>query len=141
MEYIKSRLLLLILFAMFSLVGCSEEQIDYIHYEQMDEITIEGNQITIVLYENLALPYHWSSEIFGSGIELLEDNSYSDDGFSIQAGVADSYHVFVFECTQEAEGQILIYKKSVTTEGEIAETRTYSISYVDGKLTCNGYSE
>lgn len=141
MKYIKSRLLLLILFVMFSFAGCSEEQLDYIHYEQMDEITVEGSKVTIVLYENGALPYRWSSEISGLGMELLEDNSYDDNSFSLQAGVADSYRVFVFECTQEAEGQILIYKKSLNTEGEIAETRTYSILYVDGKLTCNGYSE
>jgi len=141
MKYIKSRLLLLILFVMFSLVGCSEEQLDYIHYEQMEEITIEGSEITIVLYENKALPYRWEYEISGIGIELAEDKSVEDDGFSIQTGVSDSYRVFVFNCVEEAEGQVLIHKKSLNGENEIAETRTYSVSHVDGKLTCNGYSE
>lgn len=141
MKYINCRLLLMIFLVLFFLVGCSKEQLDYIHYEQMDEITIEGSLVTIVLYENQALPYRWEYEISGTDIELLEDKSVDDDSFSLHAGVSDSYRVFIFNCMDETEGQILIKMKSLNSEDEITETRVYNIAYVDGALTCNGFSK
>jgi len=126
------------------LFACTGDEVeeDYSYYEDVDEITVEGNQITIVLYENEALPYRWEYTLYTSDIELLEDKSLDDESFSIQAGVADSYRVFVFECKEGCQGSISLQSVRIAgEEGTVSETRWYEVQYTDGKLTCNGIAE
>lgn len=126
---------------LFACTG-TEEEMNYSYYQDMDEITVEGNQITIVLYENEALPYRWDYTLYTSDIVLLEDKSLDDESFSLQAGVADSYRVFVFGCKEGCQGSISLQLVRIAgEEGAVNETRWYEVQYIDGQLSCNGIVE
>ncbi|MBR2403389.1 MAG: hypothetical protein IKB01_11615 [Lachnospiraceae bacterium] len=126
---------------LFACTGTEEEK-DFFYYEDMDEIVVEGNQITLVLYEDQALPYRWDYSTSTSGIALLEDKSVDDESFSVQAGVSESYRVFVFECKEGCQGNISLQLVRIAgDEGEIRETRLYNVLYIDGQLSCNGVVE
>lgn len=125
-------------------VACAdtEEEENYSYYEDMDEITVEGNQITLVLYENQALPYRWNYFTSTSDIVCLEDKSVDDESFSFQAGVSDSYRVFVFECKEACQGSIYLQLERIAgDEGEVHEARLYNVLHIDGQLSCNGVVE
>ena len=139
------KMLCIFLFAgivlLFACTGVEEEK-DYSYYEDMGEITVNGNQIVIVLYENEALPYRWKQSTSTSDIVLLEDNSVNDESFTLQAGVADSYRVFVFECKEGCQGNIYFHSKRISgDEDDVLEGRFYNVIYTDGQLSCNGVVE
>lgn len=126
------------------LVACTdtEEEENYSYYEEMEEVTVEGNQITIVLYEDQALPYRWNYFTSTSDIVCLEDKSVDDESFSLQAGVSDSYRVFVFECKEACQGSIYLQLERIAgDEGEVKEARLYNVIYADEQLSCNGVVE
>ena len=139
------KILCIFLFAgIVLLFACAdpEEEKDFSYYEDMDEITVNGNQIVIILYENEALPYRWKPSTSTSDIVLLEDNSVNDESFSLQAGVSDSYRVFVFECKEGCQGDIYLQLERIEgDEDEVMERRFYSVIYTDGQLSCNGIVE
>ena len=125
------------------LTACSEtEEENYSYYEDMDEITVEGNQITLVLYEDQALPYRWNYFASTPDIVCLEDKSVDDESFSVQAGVSKSYRVFVFECKVGCQGNIYLQLERIAGDvGEVQEARLYNVLYIDGQLSCNGVVE
>lgn len=139
------KILCIFLFAgivlLFACTGPEEEK-GFSYYEDMDEITVNGNQITIVLYENEALPYRWKHSTSTSDIVLLEDKSVDDESFSLQAGVSDSYRVFIFECKEGCQGNIYLQSERIAgDEEEIHEARLYNVIYTDGQLSCNDVVE
>lgn len=119
--------------------ACSkDEQVDetYRDYEAMETVTVEDNKITLVLYENQALPYRWNYTVTDEAIVLVEDISVEKNDMSLQTGVSDSYRVFVFECGEVSEERLYLRLERIDTPKNIVEKHRYRVTYEEGTLIC-----
>lgn len=129
----------LIIGTMF-MAGCSEDENvmeSYSDYDDMESITVEGNKITLVLYEDQALPYRWDYTVTDDAIVLLEDKSIDKNDTSLQVGVSESYRVLIFECGDVNEERLYLRLESINGETkDVIEKHRYRVTYIDGQLIC-----
>ena len=115
----------------FCMAGCgSVKQPSYSALERMKEMTIDGNKVTIVLYQDGALPIRWEITGLGEGVELLEDYQVeAPDAFPFDmgsVGSAPEYQVYVMELTAEDKCWIQIDKNRINTDPkELLERKSY----------------
>lgn len=122
------------------MAGCSEDENvmeSYLDYDDMEPITVEGNKITVVLYEDQALPYRWDYTVTDEAIVLLEDKSIDKNDTTLQVGVSESYRVLIFECGDVNEERLYLRLESINGETkDVIEKHRYRVTYVDGQLIC-----
>lgn len=122
------------------MAGCSEDENvmeSYLDYDDMEPITVEGNKITVVLYEDQALPYRWDYTVTDEAIVLLEDKSIDKNDTALQVGVSESYRVLIFECGDVNEERLYLRLESINGETkDVIEKHRYRVTYVDGQLIC-----
>lgn len=124
------RCLYLCLFV-FCITGCRADGTpSFYELEHVSEMTIKGNTVTIVLYQDGALPSRWEIGGLGEGVELLEDYQVAEpDGFPFtigSVGSAPEYQVYVMELTAEEECWIRIDKNRINADPkELLERRSY----------------
>ena len=108
----------------------ADETYDYEDVEEMDEVTVEGNKIIFALYENQAIPYRWTSNVKGSGITLLSEESVDGQGNMFSVGVSPSYHIFTFEWNTDGEAEIeFIHARYDSTDrDEASEIRKFLVT-------------
>lgn len=118
--------------------GCSLTADIYAAYQAMDEITIDGQHITLVLPEDQAIPYRWECAVSTNDILLLEDKTIKKEGVSIGGGVSKAYRVYVFECKDQCSGTIFLELVCISSEDckEVEEIKKYDVSYEEGCLNC-----
>lgn len=115
----------------FCMAGCgSVKQPSFSALERMKEMTIDGNKVTIVLYQDGALPSRWEITGLGEGVELLEDYQVEEpDTFPFDigsVGSAPEYQVYVMELTAEDKCWIQIDKNRINTDPkELLERKSY----------------
>ena len=115
----------------FCMAGCgSVKQPSFSALERMKEMTIDGNKVTIVLYQDGALPSRWEITGLGEGVELLEDYQVEEpDAFPFDmgsVGSAPEYQVYVMELTAEDKCWIQIDKNRINTDPkELLERKSY----------------
>ena len=130
----------LAVFAMLFLTACLKEEMaedSYQNYEDMETVTVEGNKITFVLYENQALPYRWTYTATDEAIVLVEDFSVNNNDMSLQAGVSDSYRVLVFECGEVSEERLYLRLERIgDSDKDVIERHRYRVTYEEDKLIC-----
>ena len=130
----------LFIFSVIFLTACSKEETmedSYWDYENMKTITVEDNKITLVLYEDQALPYRWNYTATDDAIVLIEDISVDKKDMSIQAGVSDSYRVFVFECGEVGEERLYLRLERIgDTDKDVIEKHRYRVTYEEDQLIC-----
>ena len=145
MKKIKMLMLLMVVVGNICLLGCGQkddaeteiENESYGDYKNMPELSVEDNRITIVVYEDQALPYRWTYRVTDENIVLIEDKSVDDKDFTIQAGVSNSYRVFVFECDEAFEERIYLNLQRIEDYGsDVIEKRRYRVTYEEDKLIC-----
>lgn len=122
------------------MAGCSEDENvmeSYLDYDDMEPITVEGNKITVVLYEDQALPYRWDYTVTDEAIVLLEDKSIDKNDTTLQVGVSESYRVLIFECGDVNEERLYLRLESINGKTkDVIEKHRYRVTYVDGQLIC-----
>ena len=133
-------MVMVLFFTTYFLTACSKEETmedSYWDYENMKTITVEDNKITLVLYEDQALPYRWTYTATDDAIVLIEDISVDKKDMSIQAGVSDSYRVFVFECGEVREERLYLRLERIgDTDKNVIEKHRYRVTYEEDQLIC-----
>lgn len=106
--------------------------------EDMEEITVEGNTVTVALLQDIPLPYRWTVTYQSEYVTLIEEyeveNPANDSMFS--AGSAPEYHVFVFELKESNLAQIEIYNQWVVEPENLEKAngkRNFILEYADGQ--------
>lgn len=146
---IKIRILLLLCLLSPGLSACGlldvkveeEEQTgsyDYDDVEEMEEVTVEGDQITFAVYENQALPYRWVTSVEGDAISLVSDETVDGNGNMFAAGDSPAYHIFVFQWNGDGEAMIeLIHARYDSDDREeAAKIRCFWVTKCGDDITC-----
>ena len=103
MKKIKMLMLLMVVVGNICLLGCGQkddaeteiENESYGDYKNMPEISVEDNRITIVVYEDQALPYRWTYRVTDENIvfELRNETRVGDTVTFIIPGQIDGVAV------------------------------------------------
>ena len=137
---------ILIVFAMLS--ACSsgnsdngeemKEHPSFSTIEDMPEITVEGNRVTVALLQDIPLPYRWAVTYQSENVTLVEEyeveDPWEDSMFSV--GSAEEYHVLVFELAEADTAQLEFYNQWVVEPENLSEAngkRNFILEYVDGQ--------
>lgn len=106
--------------------------------EEMEEITVEGNTVTVALLQDIPLPYRWGITYQSDCATLVEEyeveDPWEDSVFS--TGSAEEYHVFVFELTQADTAQLKFHNKWVIEPENLTEAngiRNFILEFTDGQ--------
>ena len=85
--------------------------------EDMEEITVEGNIVTVALLQDIPLPYRWAVTWQSECATLIEEYEVEDPANSsmFSSGSAPEYHVFVFELEESDMTQLEFYNSCTTT--------------------------
>jgi len=84
-----------------------ESTYTYRELEKMEEVTVEGDKIIFVLYENQALPYIWKTSAKGTALTLIADETVDGNDLNIfSAGDSPAYHVFIYQWNSDGEAEI-----------------------------------
>ena len=111
-------------------------QYSYNELENMNEVSIEGNEIHIVLYENQAIPYRWYHQLTGENVELMLNETVDGTAAWNEAGNSPTYHVFVFEVCQDGQAEITIHLARMDDRTEISEKRSYFVDCNQNVVSC-----
>ena len=106
--------------------------------EDMEEITVEGNTVTVVLLQEGPLPYRWDVTRQSACVTLIKEYEVGDPyDFSIASrGSAPEYHVFVFELAESDRAELEFYNCWVVEPENLAEangSRMFCLKYMDGQ--------
>ena len=106
--------------------------------KDMEEITVEGNTVTIALLQDIPLPYRWAVTYQSENATLTEEyeaeDPWEDSAFSV--GSAEEYHVFVFELAESDLAQVKLHNRWVVEPENLAEAngiRNFILEYTDGQ--------
>lgn len=106
--------------------------------EDMEEITVEGNIVTVALLQDIPLPYRWAVTYQSECATLIEEyeveDPWEDSMFSV--GSAEEYHVFVFELAESDLAQLEFYNQWVVEPENLEEAngkRNFILEYSDGQ--------
>ena len=116
----------------------TKEQPSFSAIEDMEEITVEGNRVTVALLQDIPLPYRWAVTWQSECATLMEEYEVEDpaNGSVFSAGSAPEYHVFVFELAESDMAQLEFYNQWVVEPENLAEAngkRNYILEYADGQ--------
>lgn len=116
----------------------TKDQLSFSNLEDMEEITVEGNRITVALLQDIPLPYRWAVTYQSENVTLVEEyeveDPWEDSMFSV--GSAEEYHVFVFELAEADTAQLEFYNQWVVEPENISEAngkRNFILEYADGQ--------
>ena len=115
-----------------------DRQLSFSKLEDMEEITMEGNRVTVVLLQDIPLPYRWAITYQSENTTLLEEYEVEDPGNSslFSTGSAEEYHVFVFELAEADLAQVKFHNRWVVEPENLAEAngiRNFILEYTDGQ--------
>lgn len=115
-----------------------EDYLCFSDLEDMEEITVEGNRVTVALLQDIPLPYRWAVTYQSDNVILVEEyvveDPWEDSMFSV--GSAEEYHVFVFELEESDLAQLEFYNRWVVEPENLAEAngkRNFILEYADGQ--------
>lgn len=106
--------------------------------EDMPEITVEGNCVTVALLQDIPLPYRWAVTYQSENVTLIEEYEVEDpwEGSMLSVGSAEEYHVFVFELAESDMTQLEFYNQWVVEPENLSEAngkRNFILEYTDGQ--------
>ena len=105
--------------------------------DEMREITVEGNRVTVVLLQDRPLPYRWVMKSRSDCATLIEEYEVEDsaNGSLFSDGSALEYHVFVFELAESSRAELEFYNCWVVEPENLDEAngkRKYTLEFADG---------
>ncbi|MBP3568370.1 MAG: hypothetical protein J6K04_04300 [Lachnospiraceae bacterium] len=115
-----------------------ENQSSFSDLEDMEEITVEGNTVTVALLQDIPLPYRWTVTWQSECATLIEEYEVEDpaNGSMFSSGSAPEYHVFAFELEESDLVQLELYNCWVVEPENLSEAngkRNFILEYVDGQ--------
>lgn len=106
--------------------------------KKMDEITVVGNTVTVVLLQDIPLPYRWVLTEQSENSSLIKEyeveDPYNDSLFS--SGSALEYHVFIFELEETDRVELEFNNMWVVEPENLCEakdSRRFMLEYVNGQ--------
>lgn len=110
----------------------------YRELEKMNEITIQGDKIIFVVYENQAIPYRWKTVADNPFPTLVTDEVVDGKGNMFSSGDSPAYHVFIYQWEHDGEAFIeLIHARYDNDDrSEAAEIRSYFVSKYGEEISC-----
>ena len=116
----------------------TKDQLSFSNLEDMEEITVEGNTVTVALLQDIPLPYRWAVTYQSENTTLLEEYEVEDpaNGSMFSSGSAPEYHVFVFELEESDLVQLELYNCWVVEPENLSEAngkRNFILEYADGQ--------
>lgn len=104
--------------------------------KDMPEITVEGNIVTVVLLQDIPLPYRWAITGQSECATLTEEYEVEDPakGSLFSTGSASEYHVFVFELAESEVAELTFYNRWVVEPENLEEAngkRNFILEYAD----------
>lgn len=141
----KCGMLLSVMILLAALSACSlgnrdtgEERNEQLSFSNVEEITVEGNRVTVALLQDIPLPYRWAVTYQSGCATLIEEyeveDPWADSIFS--TGSAEEYHVFVFELAKAELAQLEFYNQWVVEPENLAEAngkRNFILEYADAQ--------
>lgn len=114
----------------------TQDQPSFSALEDMEEITVEGNIVTVALLQDIPLPYRWAVTYQSECATLIEEYEVEDpaNGSMFSAGSAAEYHVFVFELKSSDLAQLRFHNRWVVEPENLAEAngiRNFILEYTD----------
>lgn len=115
-----------------------EQPYSYYDLKDMPELTVDGTVVTVVLLQDIPLPYRWA--VTGQSIcatlvgEYEVDDPYGDSIAS--GGSAQEYHVFVFELSESDVAELEFHNCWVVEPEnleEAKESRKFVLEYTGGQ--------
>lgn len=115
----------------------TESKVSYRELEKMEELTVEGDTVTIVLYENQALPYRWKAQMQGEALETVSEETVAGKGALLREGASPAYHVFTFDWVSDGEVQLEVINARISSpdDTEFNGKRLWLLNRQDGKVT------
>ena len=115
----------------------TKDQLSFSNLEDMEEITVEGNRVTVALLQDIPLPYRWAVTCQSENVTLIEEYEVEDPwkDSMVSVGSAEEYHVFVFELAEAELAQLEFYNQWVVEPENLAEAngkRNFILEYADG---------
>ena len=116
----------------------TKDQPSFSTLEDMEEITVEGNIVTVALLQDIPLPYRWAVTWQSECATLMEEYEVEDpaNGSVFSSGSAPEYHVFVFELAESDMAQLEFYNQWVVEPENLSEAngkRNFILEYADGQ--------
>lgn len=116
----------------------TQDQPSFSALEDMEEITVDGNTVTVALLQDIPLPYRWGITWQSECATLIEEYEVEDpaNGSMFSAGSAPEYHVFVFELKSSDLAQLKFHNRWVVEPENLAEAngiRNFILEYMDGQ--------
>lgn len=114
-----------------------ETHLSFSELENMLEITLEGNTVTVALLQDIPLPYRWAVTYQSECATLIEEYEVEDpaNGTMFSSGSAPEYHVFVFELAESDGAEVELYNCWVVEPENLDEAngkRKFTLECVDG---------
>ena len=115
-----------------------EDYLCFSDLEDLEEITVEGNTVTVALLQDIPLPYRWAVTYQSENVTLIEEYEVEDpaNGSMFSSGSAPEYHVFVFELAEADTAQLEFYNQWVVEPENLSEAngrRNFILEYADGQ--------
>ena len=115
-----------------------EDYLCFSDLEDLEEITVEGNTVTVALLQDIPLPYRWAVTYQSENVTLIEEYEVEDpaNGSMFSSGSAPEYHVFVFELAESDMAQLEFYNQWVVEPENLSEAngrRNFILEYADGQ--------
>jgi len=144
----KLGILLILLMIFVALSACASDNSDngketqdqpsFFALEDMEEITVDGNTVTVALLQDIPLPYRWGITWQSECATLIEEYEVEDpaNGSMFSSGSAPEYHVFVFELAESDMAQLEFYNRWVVEPENLSEAngkRNFILEYADGQ--------
>lgn len=128
-----------------SLGGIAQEEsakddnnLSFYDLKDMEEITVDGKRVTVVLLQDSPLPYRWVVTYQSENVTLIEEYEVEEpyDISLFSAGSALEYHVFVFELKESDLAQLEFYNQWVVEPENLEKAngkRNFILEYADGQ--------
>lgn len=104
-------------------------QLSYATLEGMEEVSISGNRVVIVLEEDQALPYRFECQLKGEGVTLDQDYLVEEPRAelpNLSVGSSPAFRVYELSCEQGASAVFTVTGRHVTDD-EVWQQRIYEI--------------
>ena len=116
----------------------TKEQTSFSDLEDMQEITVEGNNVTVALLQDIPLPYRWAITYQSENVTLIEEYEVEDPWADsvLSVGSAEEYHVFVFELAESDMAQLEFYNRWVVEPENLSEAngkRNFILEHAEGQ--------
>ena len=109
----------------------------YKELSKMDQSICNGDQITIILPEDQALPYRWTLMNEQNDFTLVEDEVVEKGDTLFAVGSDSAYHVFLYEWTGENSTTIQFKCIHLYDSEDCIDTYAITLSRVDGNVVCD----